>query len=216
MISINIIHLNKIAILISIVNNSFFLDSVRNYFGEKIAFYFSFLNYYCSFFLYISIACLFSHFFNHWYFISEIITVIICVSLFIFLKSWIRQSNRLACKWGTIDAFELESARPAFRSKGFIQDPITGELVPFYPITKTWLKEYLISVPFVILCLYLSFKIMCIYFEAEDQVLIYYNENPNLFRTLISYCPTIVYALIVMLMNHLYRLLVTKLNDYGK
>ena len=166
--------------------------------------------------MFASPAGLIAYFFSHLFLVTEFVTIVICVSLFIFLKLWKRKSNQLACTWGTIEAFELESARPAFRSKGMHRDLITDELVPFYPITKTWFKEYLISVPFVICCLYVSFKVMCIYFEIENWTMDLYNQDPSSLSSVVSYCPSIIYALLVMVMNHLYRHYATKLNDYGK
>lgn len=142
--------------------------------------------------------------------------MILCVSLFVFLKLWKRESNRLAMNWGTIEAFELALARPAFRSKGMQRDPVTEELVPVYPIFKTWINLYAISVPAVLFCLFISFEVMCLYFATENLAMEYYNSDPNLLSTIISYCPSIIYALIVMIMNHFYRLFATRLNDYGK
>lgn len=119
-------------------------------------------------------------------------------------------------QWGTIEAFELDSARPAFRSKGMQRDPVTEELVPIYPIYKTWVNLYLISVPVVLFCLFVSFEVMCLYFATENWAMEYYNNDPNLLSTIISYCPSIIYSLIVMIMNHFYRHFATRLNDYGK
>lgn len=96
------------------------------------------------------------------------------------------------------------------------RDSITEELVPFYPITKTWLKEYFISVPVVSVCLYISFYVMLIYFWSEAWAMQYYKSDPSLWSTFVSYCPSIIYALIVMTMNHLYRLCATRMNDYGR
>lgn len=150
---------------------------------------------------------------------NELFTIVVCIGLFIFLKLWKRQSSRLACRWETIEAFELESARPSFRSKDMILDPITKENVPFYPIRKTWFKEYLLSLPFVILCMYISFKVMCLYFEIEEWTLIYCSRvnggQPTIWVTILIYLPSIFYSLIVVGMNQIYRIYAIKLNDYG-
>ncbi|KAH9389796.1 hypothetical protein TYRP_007343, partial [Tyrophagus putrescentiae] len=190
------------------------IDSVRNYFGEKIGFYYSFLNFYSAFFIFSSVLSFLSYTFGHLFMVNESITVILCISLFVFLKLWKRESNRLATQWGTIESFELETARPAFRSKGMQRDPVTDQLVPFYPIIKTWFNLYLISVPFVLFCLFISFEVMCLYFATENMAIEYYNSDPGLLGTILSYCPSITYAVIVMIMNHFYRHFATRLNDY--
>ncbi|KAI2795905.1 Anoctamin-10 [Blomia tropicalis] len=194
------------------------IDSIRNYFGETIGFYFAFLNHYSNFFFWISILSLISYLFGNLYLMNELFTIVVCIGLFIFLKLWKRQSSRLACRWETIEAFELESARPSFRSKDMILDPITKENVPFYPIRKTWFKEYLLSLPFVILCMYISFKVMCLYFEIEEWTLIYCSRvnggQPTIWVTILIYLPSIFYSLIVVGMNQIYRIYAIKLNDY--
>ena len=188
---------------------------MRNYFGEKIAFYFAFLNFYCKLFLCTSLICLLNYLLGNIFSANELCTVLVCLSLFIFLKLWKRQSFTMAHKWGTIEALELESARPTFKSKGVYNDPITGHPTPFYPIHKTWLREYFISLPCVFFCLYIAFKVMLIYFDVENATLLYYQSYPSTFTNVLTYLPSILYALIVLLMNHSYRILATKLNDYG-
>lgn len=188
-------------------------DYVRNYFGEMIGFYFAFLNYYRDMFCLATIVYLISCLLH---IPNELYTIIICFGSFVFIKMWKRFAKRLAFDWGTIDLIELEKARPAFRSKGMRMDTTTEEMVPYYPITKTWCKEYFISVPFVIVCLYLSFELMCIYFDCEDWMASHYNEDPSILNFIFCFVPSIVYAVIVMFMNHLYIVAATRLNNYGK
>jgi anoctamin-10 len=95
------------------------------------------------------------------------------------------------------------------------EDPVTGLPTPSYPITKTWSKEYGLSLPVVLVCLFCAFQVMLIYFEVETLVMEYYVNNPSNFGTMVGVnIPGIVYAVIVMVMNRLYRTLATKLNDY--
>ncbi|KAH9501962.1 Anoctamin-10 [Dermatophagoides farinae] len=187
------------------------IDYVRNYFGEMIGFYFAFLNYYRDMFCLATIVYLISCLLH---IPNELYTIIICFGSFVFIKMWKRFAKRLAFDWGTIDLIELEKARPAFRSKGMRMDTTTEEMVPYYPITKTWCKEYFISVPFVIVCLYLSFELMCIYFDCEDWMASHYNEDPSILNFIFCFVPSIVYAVIVMFMNHLYIVAATRLNNY--
>ncbi|XP_075678762.1 anoctamin-10-like isoform X2 [Dermatophagoides pteronyssinus] len=187
------------------------IDYVRDYFGEMIGFYFAFLNYYRDMFCWTSIVFLLCWSLQ---IPNELYTIIICFGSFVFIKMWKRFAKRLAFEWGTIDHIELEKARPAFRSKCMKIDPITEEMVPYYPLTKTWCKEYFISVPFVIVCLCLSFELMCLYFDCETWMANYYEENPSIFNFIICFAPSIIYAIIVMFMNHLYIVIATKLNNY--
>ncbi|KAI7688355.1 hypothetical protein SSS_05151 [Sarcoptes scabiei] len=187
------------------------LDYVRNYFGEMIGFYFAFLNSYKKF---LTVASFLFFTFLLADIPMEFYTMIACFGCFVFIKLWKRQSKNLALKWGTIELLELEKARPAFRSKGMQVDAITHLSAPYYPIIKTWCKEYFISIPFVIICLCLSFELMCLYFDSEKMMLNYYNSNPTLLSFLLGFLPSIAYALIVMILNHLYIIIATKLNNY--
>lgn len=146
---------------------------------------------------------------------NELYILILCFVPFVFIKMWKRYSNLLALNFGTIDMVALAKARPAFRSKGMHIDSITGQLVPYYPITKTWCKEYFISVPFVIICLCLSLELMYVYFKCEDWMMSYYTENPNYITMALTYMPAILYGLIISILNYLYIMAATKLNDNG-
>ena len=134
----------------------------------------------------------------------------------IFLKQWKRKQNRLAFQWGTIGDVLLEGPRPTFRGKHMQTDPITKNLTPVYPIYKTWLREYGVSLPIVLFSLGIAFHVMCIYFRLEEQLIIYYDSNPIGIQKLIVLMPGIIYAVIVMIMNHMYRQIATKLNEWGQ
>ena len=184
---------------------------IRNYFGEKITFYFAFLQFYTDFLKIPSILGLVQWFIggiNPWFSIFNMIWVII------FLKRWKRRQNELAFEWGTIGMNQQEGPRPTFRGKSMSRDSVTGQMVPIYPIYKTWFKEYVISLPLVLVSLYLSFKVMIIYFKLENDLIKHLDANPNPFGIILVNIPGIIYALIVMLMNHIYRKLATRLNEW--
>lgn len=203
-------------ILITKTKYRLLLDSIRNYFGETIGFYFAFLNAYQYLFVAVTPLAMISFWWGHLYAVTELSSLAICFGLFIFLKLWTRYSNRLASRWGTIDAFELNNARLDFRCKSVVRDPMTEELEPYYPISKTWYKEYLISMPFVILSFFLAFWIMSCYFEAERSMLEYYKANSTTSVLILTYVPSISYALVVMALNYIYRSIATQLNEYGE
>lgn len=134
----------------------------------------------------------------------------------IFLKQWKRKQNELAFQWGTIGDVLLEGPRPTFRGKHMQTDPITKNLTPVYPIYKTWLREYGVSLPIVMLCLGIAFHVMCLYFRLEAQLINHYQSNPKGIQKVIVMMPGIIYALVVMVMNNMYRQIATKLNEWGQ
>ncbi|XP_052474891.1 anoctamin-10 isoform X3 [Carassius gibelio] len=70
---------------------------------------------------------------------------------------------------------------------------------------KRQLRIYLVSVPFVLLCLYLSFYVMMVYFDMENWAISIYNENPNFANGILLFVPSIIYAVVIEIMNLLYR-----------
>ena len=58
---------------------------------------------------------------------------------------------------------------------------------------------------------------MLAYFWFEDKTLAWYNshEEPGYFVEAVSYVPTVVYSLAIIIMNQLYRPLAIKLNEWG-
>ncbi|XP_054166790.1 anoctamin-10-like [Oppia nitens] len=187
------------------------IHDIRNYFGEKIAFYFAFLEFYTNSLLIPSIVGLYQYLFLN---DMNIFCAIFYMIWFpIFLKQWKRFSNNLAYRWGTIGDIQLEGPRPTFRGKSMAVDAVTKQLTPIYPIYKTWLREYGVSLPIVLMSLWISFYVMCIYFQLETDLNNFYS-NPVGFEKIIVFMPGVIYALVVMVMNNIYRQIATKLNEW--
>ena len=115
------------------------IRTIRRYFGEKIAMYFSYLEYYIYWLIVPAIfgliAFLVRAINKDIYKIDEKLDLYECLllvfSLFLSLGStlldqlWIRKENILAWKWGTTDLVEIEPQRPAFKGE-YKTDPVTG------------------------------------------------------------------------------------------
>ncbi len=78
------------------------------------------------------------------------------------------------------------------------------------------LRIYLVSVPFVLLCLYLSFYVMMIYFDMEFWAIYIYDENPNMATSILLFVPSIIYAVVIEVMNLLYRYAAEFLTGWGE
>ena len=126
------------------------LDSVEQYFGENVAFYFAWLQH-CSWHLaFLSIAGLIVFIcqistgnMDHWS--RPVFSVLVMLWSFIVMVNWRKRSNFLAHRWGTMNYKEQETTRPQFKGE-YRKDEITQEWVVYYPHWKRWLK-YLISFP---------------------------------------------------------------------
>lgn len=156
------------------------LDSVEQYFGEKVAMYFAWLQH-CSYYLIflsasgllVTLCQLATGQWDHP--IRPFFSMIVMLWSFVVLVDWRKRSNYLAYRWGTMDYKVQETARPQFKGQP-VKDPITEEWVVYYPKWKRWLK-YLISFP-ITLAFTVGTLIMILLVHANRDLLLNdYFEN---------------------------------------
>ncbi|KAG7222048.1 hypothetical protein INR49_016808 [Caranx melampygus] len=182
------------------------LDDIRHYFGEGQAFYFGFLEYFTFALVPMALIGLPYYLFD-WegydkYVIFAVFNLVWCT---VMLEFWKRCSASLAYCWGTLSRKKaFEEPRPGFHGVlGF--NPVTGREEPLYPNVKRQLRIYLVSVPFVLLCLYLSLYVMMIYFQMEGWALTVHDEEPTFWTGILLFIPSIIYAVVIEVMNLIYR-----------
>ncbi|XP_077455911.1 anoctamin-10 isoform X3 [Stigmatopora argus] len=182
------------------------LDDIRHYYGEGLALYFGFLEYSTVALIPLALLgmlyCTFDWENYDKYVFFAVFNLIWCT---VFLELWKRCSASLAYHWGTLSRKKVfEEPRPGFHGiLGF--NPVTGREEPVYPNYKRQLRIYLVSLPFVLLCLYLSLYVMMIYFQMEGWVLMLYDRDPTFCTKLFLYIPSIIYAMVIEVMNLIYR-----------
>uniref|UniRef100_A0A671XLM7 Anoctamin n=1 Tax=Sparus aurata TaxID=8175 RepID=A0A671XLM7_SPAAU len=182
------------------------LDNIRHYYGEGQALYFGFLEYFT--FALVPMALIgVPYYLFDWedydkYVIFAVFNLVWCT---VILELWKRFSASLAYRWGTLSRKKaFEEPRPGFHGTlGF--NPVTGRKEPLYPNAKRQLRVYLVSLPFVLLCLYLSLYIMMIYFQMEGWVLSFHDEEPTFWTGILMFIPSIIYAVVIEIMNLIYR-----------
>ncbi|XP_019896602.1 anoctamin-10 isoform X1 [Esox lucius] len=182
------------------------LDDIRHYFGEGLALYFAFLEYFTFALIPMAIIGIPYYLFD-WedydkYTVFAGFNLVWCT---VILELWKRLSASLAYRWGTLSRKKaFEEPRPGFHGiLGF--NPVTGREEPLYPNFKRQLRIYLVSVPFVLLCLYLSLYVMMIYFEMEGWVLMIHDEEPTFWTGVLLFIPSVIYAVVIEIMNLIYR-----------
>ncbi|XP_064201445.1 anoctamin-10 isoform X1 [Anguilla rostrata] len=182
------------------------LDDIRQYFGESMALYFGFLEYF-------TIALVPMAFFGIPYYLFDwesydkyvLFAIFNLVWSTVILEVWKRRSASLAYGWGTLSRKKaFEEPRPGFHGTLGL-NPVTGREEPVFPYAKRHLRMYLVSVPFVLFCLYLSLHVMMVYFEMEVWALWLHREEPTVWTSLLLYVPSIIYAVVIEVMNRLYR-----------
>ncbi|XP_064410977.1 anoctamin-10 isoform X2 [Latimeria chalumnae] len=182
------------------------LDDIACYFGQTIALYFGFLEYLT--FALIPMALLgIPYYMFAWEDYDKYVLLATFNLLWstVILEFWKRSCASLTFRWGTLlMKREFEEPRSGFH--GVLgTNPITGREEPVYSTLKKQLRIYLVSLPFVCLCLYFSLYVMMIYFDLENWALAYHEEEQSGFSSLLLYVPSIIYAVVIEIMNWLYK-----------
>ncbi|XP_034029795.1 anoctamin-10 isoform X2 [Thalassophryne amazonica] len=182
------------------------INDIRQYYGEGLALYFSFLEYFTFALLPMALFGVPYYLFD-WedydkYVVFAVFNLIWCT---VMLEVWKRHSATLAYCWGTLSRKKaFEEPRPGFHGVlGF--NPVTGREEPLYSSTKRLLRVYLVSLPFVLLCLYMSLYVMMIYFMMEGWALAVHDEDPTFWTGILVFIPSVIYAVVIEVMNLIYR-----------
>lgn len=183
------------------------LEEIRLYFGEAIALYFTFLGFYTT-------ALLFPTFLGFLQlFLSNETVPFFCVFnvvwVTVLLELWRRRSNELAFQWGTIGMTSLDEPRANFHGQMGI-DAVTGRIQPQHPRWKTTTKMYLVSIPIVIGCMLFASLFMLLLFWVED----YLKELGTPLAQQLMNLPSIIYSILVYIINVKYRKLASYLTEW--
>ncbi|XP_067872114.1 anoctamin-8 isoform X2 [Heterodontus francisci] len=190
------------------------INEICDYFGVKIAMYFSWLGYYTWCMIYPAVIGL-----GLWTFTESDQTSrdVICVAfaLFnvvwttLFLEGWKRQSAELAYKWGTLDrpAELIEEPRTQFRGVKRVS-PVTGCEDFYYPPWKRRLFQYFVSLPVCLFCLCVVFLTMLICFELQEFV-----SSIKELPRIVTYFPKVLLAVVATILDDVYKKIAYWLND---
>ncbi|XP_056656380.1 anoctamin-10 isoform X2 [Monodelphis domestica] len=183
------------------------LDGIRAYFGETIALYFGFLEYFTLALIPMALIGLPYYVFD-WedYDKYVIFASFNLIWSTVILEVWKRGCALMTYRWGTLlMKRQFEEPRPGFHGVLGI-NPITGREEPLYSSFKRQLRIYLVSLPFVCLCLYFSLYVMMIYFDLETWAQdVHHDSNYPELTSFLLFLPSIVYAIVIEIMNRLYR-----------
>lgn len=194
-----------------------FIDNIRGYFGETIALYFGFLEYFTFALIPMAIIGL-PYYLFAWedYDKYVIFASINLIWSTVILEVWKRSCARMTYRWGTlIMKRQFEEPRPGYHGVLGI-NPVTGRSEPLYSSYKRQLRIYLVSMPFVCLCLYFSLYVMMIYFDMETWAMDVHESSGSMWSSILLYVPSIIYAIVIEIMNWLYRYAAEFLTSWGK
>ncbi|XP_072051676.1 anoctamin-10-like, partial [Amphiura filiformis] len=192
------------------------IERIREYFGEAMGIYFSFLGFYTkALFLPAGVGLfyyLYYTFFgksSHGYAVFAIFNLIWTT---LFLESWKRKCATMAYHWGTYGMVKFEEARAEFVGVLTI-NAVTGRKEPYYPKWKRQLKKYAVSAPIIFVILVMAFFVMLASFKCEDYIMERYDVKTTTGSIMFS-LPSCVYAVVILVTNGFYRNLAKWLNDW--
>jgi len=165
------------------------LDSIAEYYGEGVAFYFAFLSFYTRWLIPPSVLGFIVFIYqvrdlqlDHW--LCMPYSILVMVWTCFLLVFWRQRSASLAYRWGVLDFEVQETERPQFKGKRYI-DKDTLESRKHYSVWKRVLK-YSFTVPVLLGTFIAMLAIMSTVFTTQDRVLLQYkNREP------ITYWPEI-------------------------
>ena len=135
----------------------------------------------------------------------------------VFLEVWKRYCAELTYTWGTIDTAVSRFEEPRADYHGSLgRNPVTGKLEPVYPKWKRLMRFYCVTVPVISVCLWSAFLVMLLYFWMQHLVDGLYEGDKSWLYLALVYMPTVVYALVIGVLNGMYRKVAMVLNDFGK
>lgn len=149
------------------------LLTIRDHFGEKIAYYFAFLQ---NYFLWLSAPAVIGSL----VYMTHSNTMAVWFSLFmllwaiLFTEMWKRKEADLAIKWGVRNYSKHEKRRAEFKGEKMVKDHVTGEDIPFVSAWKL-LGRRLAAVPGVAFGAFLLSIIVGFVFVLQLFLHEYYN-----------------------------------------
>ncbi|XP_068168693.1 anoctamin-10 [Antennarius striatus] len=212
------------------------LDAVNAYFGNSVAFYFSFLGFYTWALLPPALLGLFTTYFSaeaqkeadesftvaeaeeeesmsvfSGYMIQAIFSMLWCT---VVMELWKRQSATLSYRWGTLHLAErFAEPRPGFHGDLGV-NPVTGRVEPLFPEWKRDLRMALVSVPAVLLFLGMVVVGMLCFYWGEAQVQELHNEWDSLLSQTLVYMPSILHIVYTNVLATVYRTVAQSLTEF--
>ncbi|KAL1953710.1 hypothetical protein VTO42DRAFT_2345 [Malbranchea cinnamomea] len=183
-------------------------DQIRNHLGEKVAFYFVFLQAYFGFLMVpaaLGVIC--------WSLVGQfsvLFSIVNSLACLVFVEYWKRQEIDLGLRWNVKGVSRISSKRKEFVPEKEVIDSVTGEKVPVFPARKRLLRQ-LLHVPFALVSFLALGTLIATCFAIEIFISEIYNGP---FQTILAFIPTVLLSLLVPTISKVLTSVATQLNDY--
>ncbi|KAM5496749.1 hypothetical protein McanMca71_007658 [Microsporum canis] len=195
------------------------LEQIRVKLGEKIAFYFTFLQTYFRFLMGPAALGLFCWvFLGHFSIFYAVLNSLFCL---VFVELWKRQEVDLRLRWQVKGVSEIKARRKEYKHDKEIVDPITGEMVYVFPANKRLVRQLLL-IPFTMAVVVALGTLIATCFAIE----VFINEiYSGPFRTYLhqgltsgsivqAFVPTIILSLCVPTISAILTKVATRMTEY--
>ncbi|KAL0261076.1 hypothetical protein SLS55_004772 [Diplodia seriata] len=184
------------------------LDKIRDLFGSKVAFYFAFLQTYLVFLFFPATTGFLAWMFLPQYSLFYALTTSLWCT--VFLEYWKLQEIDLSLRWDVRGVGTLKVNRPTFLPEKAITDPVTGEVMHYFPKWKQIARQTL-QIPFILVSFLVLGAFVVVVFAVEVLISEVY-EGP--FKDLLEYLPTILLAAVLPFINTFLEGIATTLTEY--
>ncbi|KAH9897223.1 DUF590-domain-containing protein [Xylariomycetidae sp. FL2044] len=173
------------------------LDQIRDKFGEKVAFYFAFVQSYFTFLLFPA-----AFGFASWLILGpyswfySIVNSLWCV---VFFEWWKKKEVDLAVQWGVRGVSRIQHPRNQFKWDHEAADPVTGEPIKVYSAKKR-LQTQLLQIPFALGCVLVLGALYVFCFSIEIFISEVYNGP---FKSYLTFTPTIILTGLVPVLSNI-------------
>ncbi|EPE24183.1 hypothetical protein GLAREA_08033 [Glarea lozoyensis ATCC 20868] len=183
------------------------LTEIRNRFGEKIAFYFAFLQ---SYFMFLTFPAGVG--FCSWVLLggfSPVYAVINGLWCVVFVEYWKKQETDLAVQWGVKGVSKIQHKRPDFKHESVVRDPITDEEVKVYSPVKR-LSRQMLQVPFALAAALILGTLIATCFSIEVFISEVYGGP---FKSYLVFLPTVILTVAMPTLSAMLTGFAAKLTD---
>ena len=198
------------------------IDEVRNYFGEKIAFYFAWLSHFTNWLVAPGIVGAILALFLlsrkveevNRSVIGPVFGIFLMVYMTVYLEFWKRRSAKLAFDWGVTDYTKKEPDRPEYLATIPDYNFFTQELTMTYPKKKRIVKQ-LVGIPAVLFTIAVACTVIVIILMWKYvQFLLGPDKQKDPFAPWKIAVPSIVNAICIIAFSNIHRKLATVLNNW--
>ncbi|KAK3391065.1 calcium-activated chloride channel-domain-containing protein [Podospora didyma] len=183
------------------------ITEIRDRFGERVAFYFAFLQSYFAFLLFPAAFGL-----GAWLLLGQFswfYALVNCLWSVIFFEHWKMKEVDLAVQWGVRGVSKIQLPRPQFHFEREAEDPVTGEIVKVYSPMKR-LARQLLTVPFALACFVVLGGLIVSCFAIEIFITEVYNGP---FKQYLTFLPTILLTVFMPTLQTLLTKLAERLTE---